>query len=271
MTSTESKLLSGIALVGLALGVSGCSSGAGGGLLGSDDSFDPSSATSLQQAIDDASPGGTLSILPGTVSGQAIVDKPLRITGSGSATVLATPGTPMAFPDDSDDSSAVLIIRNTSGVVIENMVLSGPQDGIQIRNSSDVTVTNVEARGNGDDGLDIRGSTGITVSGSFGNNGDRGIQVREGSSGVTIQGCILDGNVDDGLRARESSAVSVAGCMADGNGGDGIEIRETTGASVTGSTLQGNAEYGLRLRESPGAVQSGNTFAGNVEGDLKVE
>ena len=69
----------------------------------------------------------------------------LRMSGSS----------PLARPDESAStagSSAVVIIRDTSGVTISNMTLSGPEDGIQIRDSTNITVTEITASNNGDDG-----------------------------------------------------------------------------------------------------------------------
>ncbi len=267
------------AIVGL-LGLTACSDGSGASSdmtgAGTTLQVGPGGSggfTSLQSAVSAASPGDTIQVSAGSLQEQVVVDKPLTIRGAGSSsTTLQASGTPLAFSDDgSDDSSAVLIIRNTSGVVLEGIRVQGPQDGIQVRNSSAIRLLDIVATGNGDDGLDIRGSTDVTASGTFGSNGDRGIQIREGASDVRVENCVLESNVDDGLRVREASAVSVVRCDSTGNGGDGFEFRDTSGSALRDSSARSNAEYGLRVRSSADLIEEGNVLEDNVQGNRRVE
>jgi len=227
-----------------------------------------------QAAIDASPPGTTIEIL-GTVDGQVIVNKPVTLVGSGAGSTLRMQGAPLATPDESAataSSSAVVIIRDTSGVTISNMTLSGPEDGLQIRNSTDITVIGITATNNGDDGIDIRSSSAVTVSGgTFSGNGDVGVQVRDGSDDVLISDFTADSNVDRGVRIRESSDVSLLMANSTNNGDDGVLVRDMTGALVDGCTITGNMGEGLHIRNSPDTVEQNNTVTGNAGGDIVID
>ena len=227
------------------------------------------------QAAIDASPPGTRIEIVGTVDGQVIVNKSVTLAGVAAGSTLRMQGAPVAAPDESAStasSSAVLIIRDTNGVTIENMTLSGPEDGIQIRNSTAITVIGINASNNGDDGIDIRSSSAVTVSGgTFSGNGDVGVQVRDGSDDVMISDVTADSNVDRGARIRESNDVSLIMANSTNNGDDGVLVRDMTGTLIDGCTITGNMGEGLHIRNSPDTVEQNNTVAGNSGGEIVID
>lgn len=278
MSSSTGKTKS-LALGVLAIGLLtvACSSDGAGGMTGAGDlvTVDPAGNgdfVAVQEAIQAVTAGSTVEIRPGTYLGQVVVDKNIRLVGAGAGTVLRAQGSSQSWPDDSiDDSSAVIEIRNVSGVVIENLSFSGPEDGIKILGSSNITVRNVDASGNGDDGIDVRGSTGVTISGTFSGNGDTGVLVREGSSEVLIESSRMTQNVENGVRLRDSSDCSVTTSDASGNGDDGVLIRDSSGARVTENTANDNLGYGIRVRNSPATILEGNQTTNNREGSTREE
>lgn len=261
-----------VALLG-GMTLTGCSDGSpsatGGGTLtvgGNDGDFG-----SLQSAVNAADVGTVITVRSATLVEQVVVSKSVTIVGNGGAT-LSMPGSPQAFADDSSDSStAALVIRDVSGVEIRGMILTGPQDGIQIRNASDVRLVDVTVTGSGDDGVDVRNSHAVSIQGRFESNGDRGVQIREGSSQITLQDSVLSGNVDDGLRARDSSNITISRTESSTNGGDGIELRDLSGATVEGSSLAANLEYGLRIRSSSDVIRLNNSIFNNQQGDIRID
>jgi parallel beta-helix repeat protein len=226
----------------------------------------------VQEAIQAVAAGSTVEIRPGTYLGKVVVDKNVRLVGAGAGTVLQVQGPSQSWPDDSaDDSSAVLEIRGASGVVIENMSFSGPEDGVKILDSSDITVRNVDASGNGDDGIDVRGSAGVTISGTFSGNGDTGVLVREGSTGAVVESSRMTQNTENGLRLRDSSDCVVRASDASGNGDDGVLIRDSSSARVTDSTANDNLGYGIRIRNSPATILEDIQTANNRDGSISEE
>lgn len=235
----------------LALVATGCSdSGAGPGA-GSDVTLpDGTSFATLGEAVAAAAPSAVITVGEGEFVERLEITKPVTIRGAGPGTrILAR--TPSGRP--SDDSAAV-IIRNTSGLTLENLAVEGGVDtGILVRDAQDITLVNVSSTGNADHALVIRSSSGVSVQGGrFAGNGDDGIRVRDGSSEVSITGAgILD------------------------NAGTGIRVRESGPVSITGSVVTGNDEYGIRVEDSDvtnaGSLGADNTVSGNSRGNLRFD
>lgn len=267
-----------VAVVSLFLAVS-CTDDPVGGVLGSGRTVTVTAAgtgdfASVQQAIDESPAGTRIEISGGAIDGQVIVGKRITLAGIGTGVTLRMQGAPSPVPDESASgasSSAVLVIRNTSDVVIENLSLSGPQDGLQIRNSTRITAIGIDASNNGDDGVDVRESSNVSISGVFSGNGDVGVQVRDGSADVLIDNSTADSNIDRGVRIRESSDVLLQMSSIAGNGDDGVLVRDASGVVVQDNTITGNAGYGLRIRNSPDTVDQGNSLSGNTQGDVRLD
>ncbi len=235
----------------LALVAAGCSdSGAGPGA-GSDVTLpDGTRFATLGEAVAAAAPSAVITVGEGEFAERLEITKPVTIRGAGPGTrILAR--TPSGRP--SDDSAAV-IIRNTSGLTLENLAVEGGVDtGILVRDAQDITLVNVTSTGNADHGLVIRNSSGVSVEGGrFAGNGDDGIRVRDAASEVTITG----GEITD-------------------NAGTGIRVRESGPVSVTGNVVTGNDEYGIRVEDSDvtnaASLGTDNTLSGNARGNLRFD
>jgi len=142
LTQTPSTRLAVTLVLLVAMTVAGCSDGspsssADGTLSvgGNNSDF-----ASLQSAVDAAQDGDVITVQSVALDEQVTVSKTLTIVGDRGAG-LSLSGSPQAFGDDSSDSSsAALIIRDVSGVEIRGLSIHGPQDGIQIRNASDIRI-----------------------------------------------------------------------------------------------------------------------------------
>ncbi len=245
----------------------------GGGQLIVDVALDGSGDyTSIQAAIDAAPGGATIQVHAGTYNEQLVLARTLTLVGTGSGTLVQVAGAPAPAPDDAtDDSSAVLVVRDTTDATVRAMRFTGPQDGIQVRNAMRIVIDAVEVVDNGDDGIDVRDSDTVEITGTFAGNGDTGILVREGSSQVLVQSAAATGNVVNGMRVRESSQVEILACSASDNDDDGIEVRDSTTVGIEQSTIDDNGGYGIRVGGTSGFGQVNNTIGGNLLGDVHFE
>lgn len=273
-TKVGNKLV-GVLALSLLVAVGCSSSDTGGGSTGDVVEVSASGTADFEtitEAIDAVPEGSVIRVLPGTYTEKVKLTKNVNVTGSGSSTVVNFIGQSQSFPDESSDSSeAVLELVGVSNVIIQNMRFSGPQDGIIIRNSSNIQLIGVDCSDNGDDGVDVRGSNNISLNGTFSGNGDKGIQVREGSSRVSVENSQLSSNFENGIRIRESSNSSVSQSTITNNGDDGVEVRDSSGVRLMNNRISGNREYGVRIRNAADTTLQGNDIQNNVEGNVRRE
>lgn len=224
--------------------------------------------TTVQGAVDAADPGDVVQVRPGFYAERVVVDKDLLIVGEAGSSLSAEGVPPLGGSSPGD--SAVLVIRNTSDVVVEGMTFTGPEDGVIVRNSLNIELRDINASGNGSNGVDIRASVGVRVTGTFDDNGDHGVRVREGSDDVIVESSEMTGNADDGIRVRDSNAVTVRANNSSGNGDHGIEVRDSSAVALVENTANDNSGFGIRIRESDVLLKN-NTTSGNREGDFFEE
>jgi len=169
--------------------------------------------TTIQGAISVAAAGDTIVVCPGTgpYDEQPVVDKPLRISGRGDATVRPSPmvdnttslstGNPIA---------AGILVTDTTGVVVESIAVDGADNGgtgcaknpvgIYFRNASG-TVDNAAVR-------DMKLGAGLE-----GCQGGLGVFVQsgaEGTSSVLVQGTSVHVYQKNGITASGAGTTLTA-------------------------------------------------------------
>lgn len=173
----------------------------------------PTPYRTIQSAIDAATSGDTIVVCPGTgpYDEQPVVEKPLRISGRGDATVKPSPmldnttslttGNPIA---------AGILVKDAVGVIVEGIAVDGADNGgtdctknpvgIYFRNASgtirDVATRN-EKLGSGNEGC--QGGLGILVQSDGG-----------GSSAVVVQDNSVHDYQKNGITASGSGTSLVA-------------------------------------------------------------
>lgn len=182
----------------------------------------------IQDAIDAAPSGATVSVPPGVFTERVIVVKPLVITGAGvgsmGSTVLYGPAT----------TTAALEIQ-ASNVDVGGFLIGGPSGGVSVSGAGTGIMLH---------DLVIDGSTGF------------GISVLESAvtlDGVSISGVTLGagaGREGHGVRASSNAQVNVLASYVGGCAGDGIHLEEATGNihAETGNrdtVIENNAGYGV--------------------------
>jgi len=220
----------------------------------------------VQRAINEAAPGSIVTIGPGDYAGRLVVTRSVTIVGSGAATVLR---------GIQGVDAAVIEVHGAADVVVADLVVSGPHEGLRIRESARVRVENVVATDNGHDGIDVRQSSDVVVVAcECTDNLSGGVRVRDGAFDVLIDGCLVARNLDPGVEIRDALSVTVQNSTVAANLDCGIRVRDAAAIDLTGNDIVDNVDYGVRIRATPldpGIVRQQNTLTGNLEGDVRVE
>jgi parallel beta-helix repeat protein len=246
----DRKLEERAALTSLVLLVSavlvGCSDSSDGGMMGPGSQLyvvGPSGSAdyaSIQQAVDEAPAGSTIVVQAGSYDERVEIRKSLTLSGSG-------PGTLVSLPSGGQGDSAVIEIRDASGVRIETLSVRAAVPDVD-------GIRKVEI-----------------LSGTFEQNVKDGVQVDEGSNDVRIISVQVASNGEDGIKIRNSSNVLVQDSTSNFNGDDGILVRDSNGVEITGCTAMTNQGWGITVNFSPDTALDQNTVQGNGAGEVKCE
>lgn len=169
--------------------------------------------TTIQAAISAAAAGDTVVVCPGTgpYDEQPVVDKPLRISGRGDATVRPSPMLDNTTSLSTGNAIAAgILVTDTAGVVVESIAVDGTDNGatgcarnpvgIYFRNASG-TVENAAVRnmrlGAGLEGC--QGGLGVFVQSGV-----------EGTSVVLVQGTSVHGYQKNGITASGAGTTLTA-------------------------------------------------------------
>ncbi|MGW6916202.1 right-handed parallel beta-helix repeat-containing protein [Kitasatospora sp. NPDC054939] len=185
---------------------------------------------SIQQVMDQARPGDTVQLLPGTYRGSVRITTPgLTLRGSGPDSVIA----PQA-----DDTGACataghgLCVAGTeadrlAGVRVEALTVAGfPKNGLNANSTTGMVIRAVHARDNGHQGISQERSTRAVISGN--------VATRNGQSGV-----FLANSVDS-----EGGALDTEGTVVRDNrltdNRIGVTVRRARTLTVERNAISGN-------------------------------
>ena len=186
----------------------------------------PSAYSTIQAAINAASPGDTVLLAPGVHTG--------RPTLAGKAITLASDFLLTGNRDDIDRT----IIDGTNGAWALR-VTPGPAPtivGVTIRNS--------------DDGIRATGKFRLLHSRVTATTD--GVDYEDGGGGL-ISGCVFEGNSDDAIDSDHAVNALIVDNIIRNNGDDGIEIRlqpysgPLLSIVIKNNTILGNGEDGIQL------------------------
>lgn len=184
----------------------------------------------LQQAINEADVGGTLTLPAGRYPGPILVDRPLTIVGSPGSVIVGRPGEP------------ALSILNVTGVDIRGVTIEGGLSGIDIRDSEDIVLESVEVRGSELHGIFAHDAqihvSGCQVSGLT-HAMAQGIEIinSELRQPSVIEGCTIYGPVFEGLVVHVSR-VEFRDNEVIGSWERGIVITEMSSGTMEGNTVR---------------------------------
>ncbi len=223
--------------------------------------------TSIQKAIDNANPGDTILVYPGTYKENIVVDRELKITSkSGNpedTVILAATQKEHVFNVVSDN---VIIkgfgIKNAAGVPgnykygifldgtencrIDSNYISNNREAVYLINSSNNTLINNKFSENGDGGVILRYSHSNTIKNNLASGNIAGIVVIYFSGNNTV----------DGNKVSEN----ILGIDVQGNNN-----------TITNNTVQNNEKYGIGIEFSADSTISNNTVNSNERNGIWIE
>lgn len=210
--------------------------------------------SSLQAAIDAASPGDSIEVSDGIYFEIVDLNKPLTLRGIDTGE-----GRPVL--DAGGEGPAIII--SASGVIIEGLdVVNSSDSGILIH-SDDNVISGVSANGNGYVGIRLEGANNNTVTDNDVNhNGAAGIGL-EDSRYNKILFNTARGNADTGIELEDSSENLIESNSISDSGNDGIELKGSKNNRILANYVTGNVD-GLCLElDSDGNQVSHNNASYN--------
>ncbi len=226
----------------------------------------PADIPTIQQAIDAASNGDTISIAAGNYSG--------ALTISGKTLVLLGAGTASTFIDGG--TASAILVDHSPGVLIENLTVQKGVKGIYAINNSHVEIKQVIVKDCTDRGIQIENNSNAEIRDStINNNGRDGLGVLLNSS-VYIAGAVtINDNVRYGLQLILGSTALIDGSTftSSGNNNSGISAVYNSSLYVNTSnlSLNTNAVYGLHVSGSSSlGISNGSSLTVETSGETGI-
>ncbi|MDV6377435.1 right-handed parallel beta-helix repeat-containing protein [Sporosarcina sp. GW1-11] len=193
----------------------------------------PTEASTLQQQIDDAAPGATITV-EGEHTGNFIITKPLTLLGEKGAVIHA------------EGSNPALTIEQTQDVVVRALAFTAKQRAVVVKDAEHIVIKDVRAKD-----MNI------------------GIQVHR-TKHVEIEGAIIEGpeghyaKKGNGLALFESEDLKIHHNFIT-NVQDGLYIEEIKGIHVYDNTVS-HSRYGTHFMHTDDGLIENNMFEHNVTG-----
>jgi hypothetical protein len=246
----------------------------------------------IQNAVNQADSGDTVSIASGTYDESVEIRQSLTLVGS------AATGSNRTTIDGNGDGPSIWVdgldTNEPPRVTIQNLDVSGntADDGIFVEgdpNAGDpagITILDCVVDGNHDDGVDLAGSVNGSVNDTTVNDNDaEGVTTDELQSDppvITLTGDVISGNADGGV-VSEQGTITInsstldhntgAGVVSDG-GGNTVTLNTTTVSGTLPFTAKQGLPFGGGVLVFPGGVghvQSSTIFGNTGQGVLDFD
>ncbi|MCK4402573.1 MAG: right-handed parallel beta-helix repeat-containing protein [Dehalococcoidia bacterium] len=219
----------------------------------------------IQDAIDAASSGDTISVAAGTYIENVEVDKQqLTLTGD-----LSQPSNVVV--DAGGSGSAIKLTVN--GCVLQGFKVQNGEYGIYLDHSDNNTLTGNTANSNTEYGIYLDHSDNNTLTENTANsNSECGIYL-DNSDSNTLTSNIANSNTKHGIYldgTEGSHGNTLTGNTANQNGEYGIYVDKSSNNTLTGNTISGNNGYGVNLDGSNYSTLTQNHITSNNIG-VKIE
>ncbi|MFN0206915.1 MAG: nitrous oxide reductase family maturation protein NosD [Planctomycetota bacterium] len=227
----------------------------------------PDDFATIQEAVDNAGNGATITIKKGTYNENVIIDnKPnISIIGKGKPVI-------------SGGIGAALTITNTNNAFITGITVrnSGAR-GIHVTNCTDVTFSKCAVSDISGNGIDVEDCDGIVIElCTISNPAGHGIQLSTGKNGETtnstINKCKINSTADDGIHIRGSNNI-VNQCTITDPGADGIGLEDGAAGGVNNQFIKNKIVSaggdGIRLQGTGHSVTQ-NKISDSIDDGIRV-
>ena len=249
--SLSIPIIRGLAIA--AIGIAGAAGAAIGGVHAQTTTIcvspnpSPACVTSIQQAVDNASPGATITLNGGTYHQSVTITKPLTLQGSNAANTII---------DATGQANAIRIEGTTGPVRIANITAENAIDmGILVANASQVTIDSNIIMHNDRGWAPIPGATPEQLASGQGST----------CPNVTL---FLQGDCGEGMNLNGVTNSVVSNNQVHDNIG-GILLSDENGPThgnqiVNNMVMNNDDECGITLASHPGGAPPNFTPAGGV-------
>lgn len=197
----------------------------------------PGNHTTIQEAIDAASPGDTVYVYPGLYVENLIIDRTLTLLGEDRGTTTV------------DGSGTADVIEVSA-------------DGVTI---SGLTITN-GGTGFTDAGVDLSFTQNcMVVSSNISANGFRGFRLLDAGNSTIQDNIVSENTLGFSLESAYHSRIVGNSISTSGAGGVGINLEYSYGNTISGNDISGGDD-GIILIFSDGNTVSGSTISSNWRG-----
>lgn len=237
---------------------------------------------SIQKAVNDANPGDTILVYPGTYKENIVVDRELRIiskSGNPEDTiVLASTQNEHVFKIASDNVTIRgLKIKDASGnpgnykygiyldgiknCIIDNNYISNNREGIFLIDTSNNTLINNKLPKNNDAGIILMSSDNNTIMNNHMSGNVAGIIIIHFSSNNTVDGNAVSENTigidiqGDNNTIRNNAILN--------NGKYGMGITSSADNAISNNTVNSNKRNGIWIEFSKNNTLKNNTISFN--------
>jgi parallel beta-helix repeat protein len=245
----------------------------------------------IQDGVDVAANGATITVAAGTFAENVNVNKSVVLNGAqqgvdarnraaGAETIIQATTTGLNVTAQDVTIDGVEVKNGTTGIQVAttatnakilntkvNGQTAGNGKGIVLQDVANADLNQNWVSNVGDDGISVLGTT--TLAGPLENQlvedaGGNGIFVT--AAGVTtIQNNTVNRSGEAGIFTDRVAGATVTGNTTDA-GQDGIRVRRGNNSLVTGNTVNNATRYGLYVQRTDDAIVSGNTLDGNRHG-----
>lgn len=217
----------------------------------------------VQDAVDNATAGDTILIMPGTYNEWVTVDKALTITGEDRDTTILQGSVASALNG--------IDIQGADGVSISSLTLMEYRCGIRVTDADNTSITNTRIMDNLGSlitdycGIETQNSDYGSFTGNILSNNEFGIFLRNGSDYNTVSGNVITDN-GYGIRLNSSTNNTLSGNTVSSTlaGSTGIFVEYGSDLNeISGNNSSNNVAHGLEITGSNLNAVSGNTFNNN--------
>lgn len=175
-----------------------------------------------------------------------------------------------------NSSKEAIYIRASSGITIDNCLISGNSDGVIIVDSSNIVISRSLIGNN--NSASVNPSHGISITDSFIvqvtscvliNNEGAGIHIDCGEySNITIDNAVISENRDQGILVQNGDLISITDSVISGNNDEGIDAVVTTINNILMAScmISDNGSDGVKIYASESIIDNCIAIRNNNDG-----